>query len=373
MSKRKRSLLLQRGVMVFSALATAAAVAPLLAGVIEGGGAAAGAAAAATTTEEEAVSVTTAAESGLKKRSSEALGKAAEGGGKGGFLKKGSQEWNEAFRQKYRRGITGYKLQHSERFHSLHNALWKKSYESGLVSRAEMVSEVGVMNRFLDREILNFRVFQSLEKEEEYLEKARLVEQDFQRQKINLEWLPTESPTAEGSSELQKLPIPTTTLAKAGGGGGGGGGGGSAMTPARTATAIPAPPRGTLSPAEYQTLVWQALTQEQKEQLVREIEPFRTMSRSDVLSAMPDDLKKLHSDLVKLHPELHDIPLMYRTDLEFSYYERLGTMHKKTIANYRHSQRYIKLNKSNIEATGLSVRSIAWHEAMHAAEALEGV
>ena len=55
MSKRKRSLFLQRGVMIFSALATAAAVAPLLAGVIEGGIAAttASAEAATTTTEEK--------------------------------------------------------------------------------------------------------------------------------------------------------------------------------------------------------------------------------------------------------------------------------------------------------------------------------
>ena len=367
MSKRKRSL--QKSWIVFSALATVAAMAPLLAGVIEGGGAAAGAgagaagaAATATTTEEEAVGATAAAESGLKKRSSEVLGKAAEGR----VLKKGSQEWNEAFRQKYRRGVTKYKPQHSERFQTLHNALWKKSLESGLVTRAEMVSEVASMHRFLDREILNLRVFQSLEKEEEFLEKARLVEQDYQRQKINLEWLPVESPKAE----LQKLPIPTSTLAKAGGGGGGGGG---AMTPASALTTVPAPPRGTLSVEDYQKLLWQSLTQEQKEQLVREIEPFRTMSRSEVLSAMPDDLKKLHSDLVKFHPELHDTPLMYRSDLEFSYYQQLGQMHKNTIANYRRSQGYIKLNKSNIEKSGLSVRSIVFHEAMHAVEFLEGV
>ena len=351
MSKRKRSLLLQRGVMIFSALATAAAVAPLLAGVMEGGVAAATASAEAattTTTEEEAVSVTAAAESGLKKRSSEALGKAAEGGGQGGVLKKGSQEWNEAFRQKYRRGISEYKVVHSERFQSLHNALWRKSFQSGQLSRQQLVAEGEIINQFYDKEILKLGQYQSLEQEAEFLDKARLVEQDFQRQKLDLEWLADSTP---------KLQIP---LGKAAGGGGGGG-----TIPTTSSFQPDGGQPVSLDEKRKQVLALlkkKGLTQEQGQQLVRDIDPFHTMSREGVLSAMPDDLKKLHSDLVKLHPELHDVPILFRSDLE------LSSGNFTSFGDYHPQQRYIKLNKSNIEAQGLSVRSVVWHEAAHALE-----
>lgn len=347
MSKRKRSLLLQRGVMVFSALATVAAVVPLLAGVIEGGGAAA--AAATTTTEEEAVGAT-AAESGLKKRSSEVLGKAAEGGGQGGVLKKSSQEWNEAFRQKYRRGITEYKVVHSERFQSVHNALWKKSFQSGQLSRQQLEAEGEIINQFYDKEILKLGHYQSLEQEAEFLDKARLVEQDFQRQKLDLELLADSTP---------KLQIPEKTLGKASGGGEG------TTIPMTTSSQLDRGQTVSLDEKRKQVLALlkkKGLTQEQGQQLVRDIDPFHTMSREGVLSAMPDDLKKLHSDLVKLHPELHDVPILFRSDLEIS------SGNFTSFGDYHPQQRYIKLNKSNIEAQGLSVRSVVWHEAAHALE-----
>ena len=346
MSKRKRSLLLKRGVMIFSALATAAAVAPLLAGVIEGGVAATTASAeAATITTEEGAVGTAAAESGLKKRSSVALGKAAEGGGQGGVLKKSSQEGKEDFLQKYRRRISEYKVVHSERFQSLHNALWRKSFHSGQLSRQQLVAEGEIINQFYDKEILKLGQYQSLEQEAEFLDKARLVEQDFQRQKLDLEWLADSTP---------KLQIPEKTLGKAGGGGGGGGG-----TIPITSLSQPV----SLDGKRKQVLALlkkKGLTQEQGQQLVRDIDPFHTMSREGVLSAMPEDLKKLHSDLVKLHPELHDVPILFRSDLE------LSSGNFTSFGDYHPQQRYIKLNKSNIEAQGFSVRSVLWHEAAHA-------
>jgi len=337
--------------MIFSALATAAAVVPLLAGVIEGGIAATTASAeAATTTTEEGIVGTAAAESGLKKRSSVALGKAAEGGGQGGVMKKSSQEGKEDFLQKYRRRISEYKVVHSERFQSLHNALWRKSFQSGQLSRQQLVAEGEIINQFYDKEILKLGHYQSLEQEAEFLDKARLVEQDFQRQKLDLEWLADSTP---------KLQIPEKTLGKAGGGGGGGGG-------TIPITSFSQPDRGepvSLDEKRKQVLALlkkKGLTQEQGQQLVRDIDPFHTMSREGVLSAMPDDLKKLHSDLVKLHPELHDVPILFRSDLE------LSSGNFTSFGDYHPQHRYIKLNKSNIEAQGLSVRSVLWHEAAHA-------
>ena len=374
MSKRRRQLLQGGGLLLFSAIT----VAPFLASMVGGEELVAGGAvratmarSSATATEEEAVLSRTATtgENPLKRKSLEALGHSAEGGGGGGGggeLKKKAVALSSVERQeklarevqKLRQQVMERKIQHSETFYDIHNALWRRSVGFGQLTRAELEMEAAPMNRFIDRQIALLQRYESLETDPVALEKARLIRADYMHQKIDTGWLGDRV----GAEDLRKWPIPKTERSLVAGGGGGGGGGSDGER------------RGVLSKAEMMPLMNERqrqilgkMTEEDAVQLVRELEPFHSLSRADVLSSMPDELKKLHSELVAISPELHDVPLMFRSDLELSYWKQYNGTHG-TYGVYSKSKRLIKLNRTAIVSKGFSLRSVLGHEVAHALE-----
>jgi hypothetical protein len=214
--------------------------------------------------------------------------------------------------------------------------------------------EATPMNRFVDQQIAQLQRYESLETDATALEKAHLVRVDYMHQKIDTGWLGD----GVGTEDLRKWPIPKTERSLVAGGGGGGDG----------------ERRGALSKAEMMPLMNERqrqilgkMTEEDVAQLVRELEPFHTLSRADVLSSMPDELKKLHSELSAISPELHDVPLTFQSDLELSYWKQYDGTHG-TYGRYSKSKRLIKLNRSAIVSKGFSLRSVLRHEAAHALE-----
>ena len=357
MSKRRRQQLLQGGGLLFLSL-TMMATAPFLMSMVGGeelvGGAVARASAKAS--EEEAVlsrTATTTARAGENplKRKSVDLGHSAEGGG-GGELKKHVEGHERLAKQRLK--IMGIKLQHSETFYDIHNALWKRSVGFGQITRDELQKEAMLTNGFIDKQVAYLQRYESLETDVTALEKARLVRTDFLHQRIDTGWLG--DPVS--SEELQRWPFPEkkrSLLAK----GGSGGGGGSGLS---KSTSIP------VMMNERQRQLFDAMSPDEATQLYSELQPFYSRTREKVLSSMPEELTRLHSELSVICPTVHNVPILYQSDMELSYLEKYNQTHR-ILGFYNVRNRYIKLNRNAIlSSKEFSLKTVLRHEVAHLVE-----
>jgi len=377
MSKRRRQQLLQGGGLLFLSL-TMMATAPFLMSMVGGeelvGGAVARASAKAS--EEEAVlsrTATTTARAGENplKRKSVDLGHSAEGGGGGGELRKQASGYVEGQErlakqlQTKRLKVMGRKLQHSETFFDIHNALWRRSVGFGQITRDELQKVAMFTNGFIDKQIAYLQRYESLETDVTALEKAQLIRADFLHQRIDTGWLG--DPVS--SEELQKWPFPekkTSLLAKGGGGGGGGGsgagGGGGGGGGLSKSTSIP------VMMNEGQRQLFDAMSPDEARQLYSELQPFYSRTREDVLSSMPEELKKLHSELSVIYPNVRDVPILFQSDLELSYLEKYNQTHR-VLGFYNPRNRFIKLNRNAIlSSKEFSLTTVLRHEVAHLVE-----
>ena len=218
--------------------------------------------------------------------------------------------------------VRSYPLKHSPHFRYIHNALWKKSVGYGHWTREELMTEATKMNAIFDRDIAKYRRMMEGETDQDILYKINQIVQDKRNQKIDVDWLRDDFSTAQ----LQQHPlfpegiVPRNPLSapRKGAGGGGGGWGASLEVPAS--------------------------------------------------ASMPEDLSKLHSELVTLSPLLQDVPLSYMSPEEESMVKGHGNASRIFLGFFKPRERVITLNKTDIERVGLSVGSLARHEAAHALE-----
>ena len=220
--------------------------------------------------------------------------------------------------------VRNYPLKHSPHFRYIHNALWKKSVGYGHWTREEVMAEATKINAIFDRDIAKFRRMMEGETDQNILYKINQIVQDKRNQKIDVDWLRNDFST----TQLQQHPLfpegiqPRNSLLAPRMEGGGGGGASASLE-------VPTP---------------------------------RTPA------SMPEDLSKLHSELVTLSPLLKDVPLSYMSPEEELMVKGHGNASRIFLGFFKPRERVITLNKTDIERVGLSVGSLARHEAAHALE-----